>query len=62
MGVATKRKLRNVEAVSPVRCPLCGVLAVLPLDAKTRACQPDATTHVCHQDIGGCDHGFEAMV
>jgi hypothetical protein len=52
------RKLRGVEAVAPVKCPMCGRLAVLPLTAALLKFQPDDTTHVCHPDIGGCNHGF----
>lgn len=37
----------------------CGVRAVVPLTEKQRAKQPDATTHVCHPALGGCNQGFE---
>ena len=47
------------DAALPAFCPICGMLAVLPLDAETRAKQPDGTTHVCYHPIGGCNHGFE---
>jgi hypothetical protein len=42
-------------------CPICGVRAVVPLTKELRAQQPDATTHVCHPAIGGCNHGFELV-
>jgi len=45
----------------PRLCPLCFALAVLPLDEKNLAKQPDATTHVCHPSIDGCNFGFEHM-
>lgn len=41
-------------------CPLCKAEAVLPLDAATRALQPDDTLYVCHPLLGGCNHGFAA--
>lgn len=43
----------------PVQCPMCGYIAVLALPASLREIQPDATTHVCHPALGGCNHGFE---
>lgn len=46
------------EAAPPRVCSSCGVLAVLPLDAEARLAQPDATTHVCHPILGGCNQGF----
>lgn len=46
------------EAATPRKCSLCGAVAVLPLNAETRAAQPDATTHVCYPLLGGCNHGF----
>lgn len=62
VAMASSRKLRNVLAVEPLPCSMCGALAVLPLDAATLAKQPDGTTHVCHPDVGGCDHGFELVL
>jgi hypothetical protein len=49
-------------AEKPRRCDLCGADAVLPLNARTRMAQPDATTHVCHPVLGGCNHGFTVYV
>lgn len=46
------------EPSPPRWCSICEACAVLPLDATTRAKQPDATTHVCHPVLGGCNHGF----
>jgi hypothetical protein len=48
----------HCDAAIPTTCSLCGAKAVLPLDSKTRNAQPDATSHVCHPCIGGCNHGF----
>ena len=39
-------------------CPLCGVAALVRLPPDLLAEQPDATTHVCHPNAGGCNHGF----
>lgn len=50
------------DPARPFKCPKCGVVAVLPLDAASLAEQPDATTHVCHPLLGGCNHGFERTV
>lgn len=47
------------DAAPARQCPLCGVIAVLPLDLATRQAQPDATNAVCHPMLGGCNHGFE---
>lgn len=44
------------------KCPLCGAKAVVALPAAILAEQPDATTHVCHPLLGGCNHGFEQTV
>ncbi len=52
---------RHILAVAR-RCPLCGAVAVLPLTRDLLAKQPDGTTHVCHPDRGGCNHGFELYV
>jgi hypothetical protein len=46
----------DAEVARP--CPSCRTRAVLPLDAATRAKQNDATTHVCHPVLGGCNQGF----
>lgn len=46
------------DAALPRRCDLCAAVAVLPLNSATRMVQPDATTHVCHPALGGCNHGF----
>lgn len=48
----------HCEAIIPRPCSLCGMVAVLPLDPTTRMAQPDATTHVCHPVLSGCNHGF----
>lgn len=48
----------HCDASEPRTCTLCEVRAVLPLDPGTRMAQPDATTHVCHPVLGGCNHGF----
>jgi hypothetical protein len=55
-------KLPHCEQVEPIQCPMCGACAVLPLDAETRAAQPDDTTHVCHPMLEGCNHGFALEV
>jgi hypothetical protein len=45
---------------APARpCPKCGEGSVLPLGTELLAVQPDATTHVCHPLLGGCNWGFE---
>jgi hypothetical protein len=49
------------EAAIPRECKVCGALAVLPLDAETRAKQPDGTTLVCHPVLGGCNLGYEVV-
>lgn len=43
----------------PVRCPGCGVTAVVPLTPAQLAKQPDFTTHVCHPSLDGCNRGFQ---
>lgn len=48
----------HCDAELPRICPTCDARAVLPLDAATRAAQPDATTHVCHPVLDGCNGGF----
>ena len=40
-------------------CPYCFMKAVIPLTLAQRKRQPDATTHVCHPAIGGCNQGFK---
>ena len=39
-------------------CLLCFAFAVVPLTPQQLAKQPDATTHVCHPALGGCNQGF----
>jgi hypothetical protein len=46
------------SAELPRVCAICQAVAVLPLNPETRMAQPDATTHVCHPVLGGCNHGF----
>lgn len=46
------------DAAVPTICSHCRTPAVLPLDAETRAAQPDVTTHVCHPALRGCNQGF----
>lgn len=48
----------HCTAAIPRYCTLCRKVAVLPLNGATRNKQPDATTHVCHPVLGGCNHGF----
>ena len=46
------------DAAVPSVCPRCWVRAVLPLDARMLAQQPDETTHVCHPTLDGCNQGY----
>lgn len=40
-------------------CPFCGSLdSVVELPPPVLAEQPDATTHVCHPGLNGCNQGF----
>jgi len=46
--------------VEPGACPFCfadGTVVALPKPLLEK--QPDATTHVCHPGLGGCNQGFE---
>lgn len=45
--------------VWPQACPDCGRRCIVPLPKPMAEQQPDATTHVCHPSIGGCNQGFE---
>lgn len=40
-------------------CSHCLVPAIVALPEVLRAQQLDATTHVCHPGLGGCNMGFE---
>lgn len=51
-------RLPHCQEAPPTVCPLCGAIAVLPLDDTTRAMQPDGTTHVCHPTLEGCSAGY----
>ena len=52
-------KLRGIDAAGGRRtCALCGKLAVVKLGPELLAKQADATTHVCHPNLGGCNHGY----
>jgi hypothetical protein len=44
-------------------CVFCGAEAVVPLTEAEldRTDTSDGTTHVCHPELGGCNHGFEKM-
>jgi hypothetical protein len=51
----------GVRYASPIvaTCPHCKRRAVIELPAAILSSQPDATTHVCHPLLLGCNHGFK---
>lgn len=53
------REISLISDADKKVCPSCYQLAVVPLTPKQLAAQPDATTHVCHPALGGCNQGFE---
>lgn len=49
------------SSVLPTPCQFCRALAIVALPKEIRAMQPDDTTHVCHPNAGGCNHGFSSL-
>jgi hypothetical protein len=49
------------SSVLPTPCQFCKALAIVALPEQIRAMQPDDTTHVCHPNAGGCNHGFSNL-
>ena len=49
------------SSVLPTPCEFCGAIAIVALPEAILAQQSDGTTHVCHPNAGGCNHGFSAL-